>query len=66
VSPRRIVLLGALLTVLGLAVAATAPIVGTGGAEHARTQQVIGGVVLLLGWAALAWGVHRFGRAKED
>ncbi len=65
-SPRRILFSGALLTALGLAIAATSPIVGTPGAEHARPQQMLGGISVLLGWAALAWGVHRFGRAGEE
>ena len=37
-SPRRWLVAGALLTVLGLGIAATAPIVGTAGAEGARER----------------------------
>jgi hypothetical protein len=65
VTARRWLLVGAVLTVVGLALAATAPIAGTDGAERARTQQVAGGVAVLLGWAALAWGIHRFGRMAD-
>jgi hypothetical protein len=62
VTPRTWLSAGAVLTVVGLAVATTAPIPGTNGAERAQAQQVVGGVVVLLGWAALAVGIHRFGR----
>jgi hypothetical protein len=65
VSPRRWLVAGALLTVLGLGMAGTAPIVGTAGAEGARAQQLVGGVVVLLGWFVLAVGIHRFGRRPE-
>jgi hypothetical protein len=65
VSPRRWLLVGAALTVLGLAIAGTAPIPGTSGAEGAREQQIVGGVVVLLGWVSLAFGIHRFGRMTE-
>jgi hypothetical protein len=62
---RRLVLAGALVTATGLAVAATAPIVGIGATERIRTQQGAGGVVVLAGWALLAWGIHRFGRERD-
>jgi hypothetical protein len=65
VSPRRFLLVGAVLTILGLAIAATAPIPGTAGAEGARAQQVTGGVLVLLGWVALGLGIHRFGRMSD-
>ncbi len=64
-SPRRLLAVGAALTVLGLAVAGTAPVPGTGADARARTQQTAGGVAVLVGWGALAWGIHRFGREKE-
>ncbi len=54
--------LGALLTVVGLVIAGTAPVVGTTPAERAVTQPTVGGVLTLAGWALLAWGIHRFGR----
>ncbi len=63
-SPRRLLAVGAALTVVGLAVAGTAPVLGTGADDRARTQQTAGGVTVLLGWAALGWGIHRFGREK--
>ncbi|HEY8038453.1 MAG TPA: hypothetical protein VIF15_01615 [Polyangiaceae bacterium] len=61
-SARRLLAAGALLTALGIALAGTAPILGTDGAARARSQQLLGGVVVVLGWASLAWGIHRFGR----
>jgi hypothetical protein len=66
VTPRRWLTAGAALIVVGLAVAATAPIPGTSGSERARPQQVAGGAAALLGWVALGWGIHRFGRAEES
>jgi hypothetical protein len=56
---------GAVLTVVGLAIAATAPIVGTAGAGRTHDQQIAGGLVVLLGWLALGWGIHRFGRLSD-
>ena len=56
--------LGALVTVSGLAVAATAPIVGTGVAERIESQQRAGGLLVVAGWALLAFGIHRFGRER--
>lgn len=65
-TPRQWLAAGALFTVVGLAVAGTAPLAGT--SEHARGQQVTGGAVVLAGWALLAWGIHRVGRSgdRED
>jgi hypothetical protein len=48
--------------VLGIAIAGTAPIVGTEGSSRTVAQQIAGGVVVVLGWAILAWAIHRFGR----
>jgi hypothetical protein len=62
VTPRRWLALGAALTIAGLAVATTAPFPGADGAERAHAQQVAGGVVVLLGWLALGWGIHSLGR----
>jgi hypothetical protein len=59
---RRLLALGAMFTVLGLAIGAASPVAGAEGSEHAHAQQRVGGVVVLVGWAALAWGIHRFGR----
>jgi hypothetical protein len=61
-DPRRLILAGALVTASGLAVAATAPIVGTALAEPIETQQAAGGLLVVVGWALLAVGIHRFGR----
>jgi hypothetical protein len=40
--------------------------VGTDGGSRTHTQQLVGGVVVVMGWALLAWGIHAFGRARED
>jgi hypothetical protein len=64
VTPRRLVVAGAVFTVLGIAVAGTAPVVGTGSDDRAHTQQTAGGVAVLAGWALLAWGIHRLGRER--
>ncbi len=63
-SPRRRLLVGAVLTALGLAVAMTSPLPVAAVYGQAGAQQVAGGLVLLLGWGALAWGIHCFGRAS--
>jgi hypothetical protein len=65
-DPRRRLLAGAGLTALGIAIAGTAPVLGTEGASRTVTQQGVGGVVVLVGWAVLAWGIHSFGRRKEE
>jgi hypothetical protein len=54
---------GAVLTVLGIAVAGTAPVAPTAAmAGWVEGQQTTGGVMVVVGWAVLAWGIHRFGR----
>ena len=63
-SPRRLLAAGALATTLGILVAATAPVLGTPGSERTRPQELAGGVLGLVGWAMLAWGIHRFGRGE--
>lgn len=60
-SPERVLALGALCTSMGLAIASTAPIARGG----ASVQQIVGGVVVVIGWVVLAWGIHRFGRSSE-
>jgi hypothetical protein len=60
--PRWSILAGALITAVGLAVAATAPVVGTAPVSRVQSQQELGGVILLVGWAVLAWAIHRLGR----
>jgi hypothetical protein len=62
VTPRQLVVVGAVLTLLGSAVAATAPVLGTVEVQRVHAQQTEGGVVVILGWALLAWGIHRLGR----
>ncbi len=63
-GPRLLILAGALVIASGLAVAATAPIVGVGPAGRTATQQGAGGVLVLAGWALLGLGIHRFGRER--
>ncbi len=63
-SPRRTLLAGAIVTGLGVLVAAIAPVLGTAGAERTRPQELAGGVLVVAGWALLAWGIHRFGRSE--
>jgi uncharacterized membrane protein YidH (DUF202 family) len=64
-SPRRLLAVGAGLTALGIAVAGTAPILGTSGSSRTVTQQLVGGVLVLAGWVVLALGIHRFGRGRD-
>ncbi len=52
--------LGAVLSVVGLAIAGTSPVVASTGA-----QPLAGGLAVLAGWALLAFGVHRFGRESR-
>ena len=61
-TPRRILASGVVATALGIAITATAPVLGTSGAERTRPQELVGGLIVLAGWAMLAWGIHRFGR----
>jgi hypothetical protein len=59
------VLSGAVVTVVGLAVAATspvAPIASGASPDRIHAQQTAGGVLVVAGWALLGWGAHRFGR----
>jgi hypothetical protein len=65
VGRANILWIGALLTVVGLAVAAASPIASTHGPAGVSPHQLAGGVIVLLGWAALAWGIHRFGRQSD-
>jgi hypothetical protein len=60
--PRTLLGVGAFVTVVGLAIAATSPVLGTAGSARTSVQQLAGGIIVLLGWALLAWGIHRFGR----
>jgi hypothetical protein len=61
-GPQRLIFMGALVTVFGLAVAATAPIIGVGQAERIQVQQGAGGLLVLAGWILLALGIHKLGR----
>jgi hypothetical protein len=64
-STRALVAAGAATIVLGLAIAGTAPIVGANPGAGARAaQQVLGGVVVLVGWVVLGYAIHRFGRGR--
>ena len=60
--PRILIVAGALVTVVGLAIAAISPVAGTAGSERTGLQQAVGGWMVLVGWLLLAWGIHRFGR----
>ncbi|MGA7121893.1 MAG: hypothetical protein WBY94_17425 [Polyangiaceae bacterium] len=62
-SPRRWMAIGAVCTVVGLAVAATAQGGAAGNSDGARSQQQCGGLIVLAGWSLLGWSIHRFGRA---
>jgi hypothetical protein len=66
VTSRRWIAVGAVLTAAGLVVAGTAPAVGTAPAATISRQQDLGGLGVLAGWAALAWGIHRFGREGAE
>jgi hypothetical protein len=63
VTARRMLAAGTIATAVGIAVTATAPVLGTPGAERTRPQELIGGVIVLVGWGLLAWGIHSFGRS---
>jgi len=65
-EPRRLLGAGAVLTAVGLAVAGTAPVAGTDGSSHTPAQQLVGGILVVVGWVLLGWGVHAFGRQRED
>jgi hypothetical protein len=32
---------------------------------RSEERPIVGGVLVLLGWGLLAWGIHRFGRENE-
>lgn len=53
VSAKKALSAAALLTVSGLAVAAT-------------VHRELGGALLLAGWGTFVFGLHRFGRAGSD
>ena len=63
-APRRALGVGAMLSALGIAVASTAPVLGTPGSDRTRPQEAIAGFVVVVGWALLAWGIHQFGRGS--
>jgi len=65
VKARRLVALGAAVTLLGTAVAATAPVIGAAAAERVHVQQTMGGIAVVAGWALLAWGIHQLGRLSR-
>jgi hypothetical protein len=64
VKPRGFLLVGTLLTTLGLALAGATPALRGGGPGSG--QPVVAGVIVLLGWGALVWGIHSFGRSTAD
>jgi hypothetical protein len=59
---RALLAAGAILTALGLAVAALLPIARADDADRVIFWQRAGGIVMFVGWAVLAWGIHAFGR----
>jgi hypothetical protein len=61
-NSRTLLATGAILTALGLATAALLPIARADDAGRVIFWQRAGGVVMFVGWAVLAWGIHRFGR----
>jgi hypothetical protein len=65
-GPRGWMLAGALLTVVGLGIAAISPIAGRAGSDRTGAQQLCGGLIVVVGWVVLAWGIHRFGRESGD
>jgi hypothetical protein len=56
---------GAVFTAVGLGVAGTAHVGPAAATDAAHAQQLVGGVIVLAGWALLAWGIHRFGRESR-
>jgi hypothetical protein len=66
VTAKFVLAIGALFTTFGLAVASTTPIVGTGSDAMIQTQPLAGGVLVIVGWILLAWGIHRLGRQPSD
>jgi hypothetical protein len=59
---RTLLAAGAILTAVGLATVALLPIARVDDSDRVLFWQRIGGVLVFAGWAALAWGIHRFGR----
>jgi hypothetical protein len=51
--PRQLLIGGAALSAVGLAIAGTA-------------APTFGGAVLVSGWLVLGYGIHRFGRSREE
>ena len=64
-SPRRLLGIGAIATALGLGLAATAPVLGTPGSDRTRPLEFFGGLLVIAGWAVLAWAIHAYGRAGD-
>jgi hypothetical protein len=62
---RALIVAGALFTALGLLIAAISPVAGTAGSERTEAETLSGGVIVIVGWALLAWGIHRFGRESD-
>jgi hypothetical protein len=57
--------LGAAATALGIFLAGATPIGRSSASERSAPQRGAGGVLVLVGWGLLAWGIHRFGRAAD-
>ena len=65
-TAKVVLAIGALFTTIGLAVASTTPIVGSGSDAMIHGQPLAGGVLVVFGWVLLAWGIHRMGRQPSD
>ena len=50
-TPRRLVFGGAVVTLVGAAIAATAPVIGTTATDRIHAQQTVGGLAVIAGWA---------------
>ena len=64
-SPARWIVIGTVLTAIGLVVSSLAPVVGTAGADRTRTQQTVGGILVVAGWLTLGGSIHVLGRMRE-
>ncbi len=57
--------MGAVFTAIGLAIAGTSQGGPTADSSRASVEQLVGGLIVLTGWALLAWGIHRLGRESS-
>ena len=64
-SSRRVLAIGAVLTAVGLAIAGTSQGGPAADSSRGSAEQLVGGLIVLAGWALLAWGIHRLGRESS-